>query len=233
VQRIRAALTEDRFVLHAQPIIDLATGEAVHEELLIRMVDEEGHVIPPAHFLPTAEAFGLIGDIDRWVVGEAVRVAATGRCVHVNLSGRSASSQLLRDELTAAIHSSGVDPRNLVFELTETAAVSNMTDARAFAVHLRELGCRMALDDFGTGFGSLTYLRNLPTDFLKIDMDFVQNLGTSEGDLRVVEAVVDIAARFGQQTVAEGVEDEAALNLLREAGVDFAQGYLLGRPAPL
>jgi EAL domain-containing protein (putative c-di-GMP-specific phosphodiesterase class I) len=108
-----------------------------------------------------------------------------------------------------------------------------MANARAFGARLRELGCRLALDDFGTGFGPFIYLRNLPADFLKIDRDFVCKLTDSEADMRVVEAIVDIAARFGLRTVAEGVEDEGALELLRDAGVDYAQGYHLGRPAPL
>ena len=118
-----------------------------------------------------------------------------------------------------------------MFEVTETAAVANMTEAQAFADQLQSLGCRLALDDFGTGFGSFTYLRNLPADYLKIDMAFVHNLENSEADLRVVKAVVSVAARFGQKTIAEGVEDEVTLGLLREAGVDYAQGYFLGRPA--
>jgi diguanylate cyclase (GGDEF)-like protein/PAS domain S-box-containing protein len=233
VQRIRAALAENRFVLHAQPIIDLATGETTQEELLIRMVDEHGGVIAPAQFLPTAEAFGLIGNIDRWVVAQGVAMAAGGSCVHINLSGRSVGNWDLLNELDELLKSTGADPANLVFELTETAAITNMANARAFGERLQRLGCRLALDDFGTGFGPFTYLRNLPADFLKIDRDFVCNLTRSEADMRVVEAIVDIAARFGMRTVAEGVEDEGALLLLSEAGVDYAQGYHLGRPAPI
>lgn len=231
VQRVRTALDDERFVLHAQPIIDLSTGETTQEELLIRMIDEEGRLVAPAQFLPTAETFGLIGEIDRWVVAQGVARAAAGRRVHVNLSGRSVGSQALLDELTGLLLSSGADPANLVFELTETAAIANMSEARAFAERLQALGCRVALDDFGTGFGSFTYLRNLPAHYLKIDMDFVRNLAHSEADLRVIEAVVDIAARFDLRTVAEGVENAVSLRLLCEAGVDYAQGYHLGRPA--
>ena len=232
VERIRAALNEGRFVLHAQPIVDAVSGEVVQEELLIRMLDEDGTVVPPGQFLPTAETFGLIGDIDRWVVAEGVALAATGRCVHLNLSGRSVGSALLLDELAERLQTTGADPANVVFELTETTAISNMTDARAFVARLQELGCRLALDDFGTGFGSLTYLRNLPADYLKIDMAFVRDLSRSAVDLRVVEVIVDTARRFGMRTIAEGVEDEGALRLLQSAGVDYAQGYHLGRPAP-
>ncbi|HET9103387.1 MAG TPA: PAS domain S-box protein [Solirubrobacteraceae bacterium] len=231
VQRIREALKADRFVLHAQPIIDLATGETVQEELLLRMLDDDDTLILPAQFLPTAETFGLIGEIDRWVVSRGVALAASGRCVHINLSGRSIGSEALLEELGELLQQSGADAANLVFELTETAAIANMTRARDFAAGLRQLGCRLALDDFGTGFGSLTYLRNLPADYLKIDREFVRNLAGSPADLRVVESIVSIAASFGQRTVAEGVEDGATLELLRVAGVHLAQGYYIGRPA--
>ncbi|HEY8583160.1 MAG TPA: PAS domain S-box protein [Capillimicrobium sp.] len=232
IERLRSALEEDRFVLHAQPIVDLATGATVQEELLIRLVDEGGAVVPPAQFLPTAESFAFVGEIDRWVVARGVAIAATGRRVHINLSGRSVGSETLLAELAEALEQTGADPTNVVFELTETAAITNMTAARDFAAHLRRLGCQLALDDFGTGFGSFTYLRDLPTDYLKIDKQFVGNLAHSSADLRVVESIVGVAAAFGQRTIAEGVEDEATLQLLRGAGVDFAQGYHLGRPAP-
>jgi diguanylate cyclase (GGDEF)-like protein/PAS domain S-box-containing protein len=233
VERIRAALREDRLTLYAQPIVDLATGKAVHEELLVRMLDEDGAVVPPGSFLPTAESFGLIGDIDRWVLRRGVEVAATGRHVHVNLSGHSVGRTEVLDELAESLAVTGADPAHLVIELTETMAVANLAGARAFARRLREIGCGLALDDFGTGFGSFTYLKHLPADFLKLDQEFIRDLTRSDADRRVVDAIVGIAARFGMQTIAEGVEDEATLAVLRDAGVDFVQGYHLGRPAPI
>ena len=232
VERIRAALLDDRFVLHSQPIFDLATGRPVAEELLVRMLAEDGSLVPPGSFLPTAESFGIVADIDSWVLARGVERAAAGRHVHVNLSGHSLGRPERLDELAAALERTGADPRNLTIELTETAAVASIGQAAVFAERLRGLGCGLALDDFGTGFGSLTYLKHLPADYLKIDQEFVRTLAHSEADRRVVESVVDIARRFGQRTVAEGVEDAETLDRLRAAGVDFAQGYHLGRPAP-
>jgi EAL domain-containing protein (putative c-di-GMP-specific phosphodiesterase class I) len=150
----------------------------------------------------------------------------------VNLSGRSVSRADLLDTLEAELMRTGADPARIVVELTETLAIANMEKARSFAKRLRDLGCGLALDDFGTGFGSFTYLRHLPADYLKIDVAFVSKLASDKDDRMIVDAIVAIAARFGQRTIAEGVEDAATLEVLREAGVDFAQGFYLGRPAP-
>ena len=233
VERIRTAVDEDRFVLYGQPIVDLATGTVVHEELLIRMLDDGGDVVAPGAFLPTAEAYGLIRDIDRWVVARGVELAARGRRVHVNLSGASMGSTSLLDELGSWLRSSGADPALLVIELTETCAIANVDHAQFFAAGLRELGCRLALDDFGTGFGSFTYLKHLQADYLKIDMEFVRQVAHSEMDRRVVDSIVGIADAFGQRTIAEGVEDAECVAALRAAGVSLAQGYHLGRPEPV
>jgi diguanylate cyclase (GGDEF)-like protein/PAS domain S-box-containing protein len=233
VERIRSALEQDRLVVHSQPIVDLRTGQTVHEELLVRMLDEDGGVIPPSSFLPTAESFGLVGDIDRWVLRQAVELAAHGRPVNVNLSGQSIGRIDLLDDFEGWLADSGARPSDIVVELTETLAVANLAQAGTFAERIRGLGCGLALDDFGTGFGSFTYLRRLPADFLKIDMEFVRDLTSDEDNRRVVDAIVDVARRFGLTTIAEGVEDEATLAILREAGVDCAQGFHLGRPAPV
>ena len=138
---------------------------------------------------------------------------------------------MLRD-LAAALQETGADPSLLVVEVTETALVGQTAAGRAFAQRIHELGCRLALDDFGTGFSSLSYLKHLPADYLKIDIEFVRELTTSETDARVIRGIVGLAREFNQTTIAEGVEDEATLIRLRELGVDLAQGYLLGRPAP-
>ena len=231
--RIRDALDRDRLVLHAQPIVDLMTGQTAQYELLLRMVGEEGEVIAPGEFLPTAERYGLISEIDRWVIREAVRIAAGGTPTEFNLSARSIGDPAVTQELTDAIQESAVDPSLLVVEVTETAFLGQTEAGRAFAQRVRELGCRLALDDFGTGFSSLSYLKHLPADHLKIDMEFVREMVRSETDARVVRGIVGLAREFHQTTIAEGVEDEATLLMLREMGVDLAQGYLFGRPAPL
>jgi diguanylate cyclase (GGDEF)-like protein/PAS domain S-box-containing protein len=233
VGRMRRAIEAERLVLHSQPIVNLATGETVGEELLVRMVDEGGELVMPSAFLPTAERFGLIRDIDRWVVSRALELIAAGRRVSVNLSARSVSDPELTSRVEQGLRRAGADPGLLVFEITETAAAADMEDVRAFAERVQRLGCGLALDDFGTGFGSFIYLKHLPVSELKIDMEFVRHVSHSRADRRLVESIVMIAQALGVRTVAEGVEDEATLGLLRKYGVDFAQGWHLGAPAPV
>ena len=233
IDRVRAAIDEERLALHAQPIIELASGEPVMEELLVRMLDEDGNVISPTSFLPIAEQYGLIREIDRWVIKRGIEHAAGGRRVNINLSARSLSDPDLVDAVSRMLQDASVDPDQVGFEYTETAAVSSVEDARNFTRRLIEIGCDVALDDFGTGFGSFVLLKHLPISTLKIDIEFVRNLSTSEADRRIVRSVVHIAAESGLKVVAEGVEDEGALALLREYGVDYAQGYYIGRPAPI
>jgi PAS domain S-box-containing protein len=230
--RIRAALDEDRLMLYTQPIVDLTTGETVQHELLLRMRAEDGSVVAPGEFLPVAERYGLISEIDRWVVREAVRIAATGIPTEFNLSARSIGDPDIIRELATAIRDTGADPSVIVVEVTETALVGRTDVGRLFADQVRALGCRLALDDFGTGFSSLSFLKHLPADFLKIDIDFVRELAHSETDARVIRGIVGLAREFHQITIAEGVEDEHTLLRLKELGVDRAQGYLFARPAP-
>jgi PAS domain S-box-containing protein len=230
--RIRDALDEDRFMLYSQPIVDLVTGQTVQNELLLRMRGEDGSVISPAEFLPVAERFGLISEIDRWVTRQAVEIAAGGIPTEFNLSGRSISDPDIIRELAAALQDTGADPSLLVVEVTETAFIGQTEAGREFAQQVHALGCQLALDDFGTGFSSLSYLKHLPAAYLKIDIDFVRELTASETDARVIRGIVGLAREFNQTTIAEGVEDGDTLMLLKELGVDQAQGYLFGRPAP-
>jgi diguanylate cyclase (GGDEF)-like protein/PAS domain S-box-containing protein len=232
VERIRTALAEERFVLFGQPILDLRNDRIARHELLIRMLGDDGEVIAPGEFIPTAERFGLIGEIDRWVVAHALRLAMDGRRVAVNLAGPSIGDERILALVSGAIND-GLDPGNVTFEITETAAVSNFESAVQFAGRLSGIGCELALDDFGTGFGSFTYLKHLNMRYLKIDVEFVRELVISETDRKVVAAIVDIARSLGKRTVAEGVEDAATLAAVRSLGVDFAQGFHIGYPAPL
>jgi diguanylate cyclase (GGDEF)-like protein/PAS domain S-box-containing protein len=229
IARIRRALTEGQFVLHAQPIVELATGTVVQHELLLRMRDGN-ELIAPAAFLPTAEKCGLIAEIDHWVIREATKIAAHGTPVGVNLSAASAGDPAVLDLIERQLRGNATDPANLVFEITETAVMQNMARATRFAQRLVELGCRFALDDFGTGFASFTYLKRLPVQYLKIDIEFVRDVARSQRDMFVVRAIVALANDFGQQTIAEGVEDRYTATILRELGVTFAQGYFYGRP---
>ena len=233
VGRIRDALDNDKLVLFAQPIVDLATGGIVQEELLLRMVGADGAIIAPGLFLPAAERYGLIEEIDLWVVGEAARLAATRRRVEINISGRSLGNPDLLAAVERSLHESGADPADVTIEITETALAQDVEQVIAFADKLSQIGCGFALDDFGTGYGSFTYLKRLPISFLKIDIDFVRELNRDQANRHVISAIVDLAHGFGQRTIAEGVEDAETLDLLRELGVDFVQGFHLGRPAPL
>jgi PAS domain S-box-containing protein len=230
--RIRRAIDEDRLVLHGQPIVDVKTGEAVQEELLVRMIGEDGGLVMPGVFLPPAERFHLVPIIDRWVICEAARLAAERR-VEVNLSGQSIGDASLVEFVETQLREAGADPSNVVFEITETAAARDIGHATQLAERLSALGCGFALDDFGTGYGSFTYLKHLPVDYIKIDMEFVRNLRPGSPDVQVVSAIIDVARKFGIQTVAEGVESQETLELLGELGADFAQGYHLGFPAPV
>lgn len=232
LSRIRAALDEQRLLLYTQPIVDLTTGAIVQHELLLRMRAEDGSIISPGEFLPVAERYGLISEIDRWVIREAVRIAAAGTPTEFNLSARSVGDPLIIHELATAIAETVADPSLLVVEVTETALLGRIGVGREFAERVRALGCRLALDDFGTGFSSLSYLKHLPADYLKIDIDFVRELTSSDTDVRVVRGIVGLAREFNQVTIAEGVEDEATLLALKELGVDQAQGHLFARPAP-
>jgi diguanylate cyclase (GGDEF)-like protein/PAS domain S-box-containing protein len=229
VERIRSALTEQRLVVYAQPIIDLKTGRAARIELLVRMLDEHGDVIPPIAFLPTAERFGLIAEIDLLVLDSAIDLVARGAAVATNVSTRTLTDPRYLDSLETAI-AGGLPASNFDFEITETAAVANMSDAQDFARQVHKLGCTLSLDDFGTGFSSFAYLKHIPAQHLKIDIEFIRELRRSPADRQLVVAIVSIANALGQKTVAEGVEDPRTLEIVRSLGIDFAQGFLLGMP---
>ena len=237
-QRIQDALDRDRFVLHLQPILELATGQIKHGELLLRMKGERGKLIAPGAFLPAAERFGLIHAIDRWVVARAIQLMAESMGpipqIGINLSGESVvgDPELLR-MIERELERSSVDPAKLIFEVTETAAIANMPEATEFARGLTDLGCSLALDDFGTGFGSFYYLKHLPVSYVKLDGEFIQNLPRSEVDEHMVKAIVGVSRALGIKTVAESVADAETISLLQKHQVDYAQGYFVGKPAPL
>jgi PAS domain S-box-containing protein len=230
--RIRNAIDSDRLVLHSQPIVELASGRVVQEEVLVRMLGDDDELIMPGEFLPPAERFGLAPAIDRWVISRAAEIARERR-VEVNLSAQSIGDPNLPDFVEAQLSEAGAAPSNLVFEITETAAADDLDQARRLAERLTELGCGFALDDFGTGYGSFTYLKHLPVRYIKIDMEFVRTLRADSPDRQVVSAIVDVARNFGIETIAEGVEAAETAELLAALGVHYAQGYHFGRPAPL
>jgi diguanylate cyclase (GGDEF)-like protein/PAS domain S-box-containing protein len=232
IDRVQAAIAEERFVLYAQPIADVRTGETVQHELLLRMREPDGRIVAPGEFLPVAEQYALIGEIDLWVIEQATQLAGSGCPVELNVSARSVGDPDLLEHIERCVERHEVAPGMLVFEITETAILEDEEAARAFAERLHALGCKVALDDFGTGYGSFTYLKQIPVDHLKLDIEFIRDLLSSSASRHVVQAVVALARDFGLQTVAEGVEDAATLELLRSLGVDFAQGYHIAHPEP-
>jgi PAS domain S-box-containing protein len=231
IDRVESALLEERFVMHAQPIIDLSSGEVVQHELLLRMSEPDGRVVAPGEFLPVAERYALIGEIDWWVIKRATELAGAGCPVELNISARSVGDPDVLEHIERCMKQWQVPPGKIVVEITETAIVEDQQAARAFAEGLHELGCEIALDDFGTGYGTLTYLKQIPVDYLKLDIEFVRDLATSSASRHVVHAILTLARDFNLQTVAEGVEDAETLALVRSLGVDFAQGFHIARPA--
>jgi len=235
-RRIRDAIDLNRFALACQPIVNTRTRLVTTYEVLIRMLDENGALIMPSGFLPTAERFGLSLDIDRWVIVNAIKTLAEQRAdlpdlsYTINLSAQTLIAPSICDLVEEKLQATGLDPAALVFEITETAAIADMVAATSLLSRLRTLGCRTALDDFGFGMSSFAYLKELPVDIVKIDGRFVKNIVTSQVDQAMVRAMNDIAHVLGKETVAEFVESEEAFQWLVQLGVDYGQGYHLGRP---
>jgi EAL domain-containing protein (putative c-di-GMP-specific phosphodiesterase class I) len=242
--RLRRALEEDLFVLHYQPIVSLEDGSVSHYEALVRLADEPGAgLVAPGRFLPAAERYGLIREIDRMVLGKVTTLLADRGCtgerseygvrIAINCSSLSITDGGMLDQIERALTHAGVDPARLMIEVTETAAISDMARAQAFCTGVQTLGCSVALDDFGAGFGSFQYLKHLPFEYLKIDGDFIRGLPASPKDQLVVKALVELARGMGKQTIAEYVEDEVTVECLRDYGVDYAQGFEIGAPHPV
>ena len=239
-EMIRNAVEDERLILYCQPILDLKRNEVNQYELLLRLrTDGSEEPLSPNSFLYVAERFGLIQRFDGWVARQGIElIAAHARAgrrlvLHVNLSGKSIGDPRVAALIEEAIDGAGIDPTCLVFELTETAAIASIEEAKAFAHRLRARGCKLALDDFGAGFGSFYYLKTLPFDYFKIDGDFIRDLVASPMDQLVVAAIVGIAQGMGKKTIAEFVTDDETARLLETSGVDFAQGYHVGRPQPV
>ncbi|MDD5329622.1 MAG: EAL domain-containing protein [Sulfuricella sp.] len=234
-ERIDHALEHGLLRLHFQGIYHAGDGALAHLEVLVRMADDAhpGQVIMPGHFIPHAEKSGKIVEIDRWVIRESIRLLAGSAgmpALAVNISGRSFGDPLLPQYIDEQLSQAGVEPRRLLVELTETSAVSDLHDAQRFIEALRQTGCTVCLDDFGTGFSSFAYLKHLDADILKIDGLFVNNLPNDRDNQLFVKAIVDVARGMHKLTVAEFVEDEKTLEMLKRFGVDMVQGYHLDKP---
>jgi len=242
VQALHEALAADRFALFAQPILPLQREHSEpHFEFLLRMVNENSELLPPEKFLSAAERYQLMPAIDRWVIKNALAALAAhagtlrgrGMRFSMNISGASIASEEFLEYLESSIRDSGVPPETLCFELTETSAVSNLKRADRLMQRVRSLGCTFALDDFGTGLSSLVYLKSLPVSVLKIDGAFVRDAGTNQRTESMVRAIAQLAHTMGMETVAEYVETDDLRTRMTALGVDYGQGFAIGRPVPI
>ncbi len=241
--RITKAMEEGRFVLYQQRIAGIAAGTSDHVEVLLRMLDEEGAIIPPDMFIPAAERYNLMHGIDRWVIAEVFRLLSEKQLgfvsddseavISVNLSGDSLTDDSLLEYIFAQRDKYNVSLSSICFEITETVAISNLRKATAFMEALRNEGCLFALDDFGSGLSSFAYLKSLPVHYLKIDGSFVRDVSRDEIDHAMVLSIQQVGEAMKLRTIAEWVSDEATLQVLKEIGVDYAQGYYMGRPEPI
>jgi len=241
VDRLQRALAEDRFQLFAQPIRSLSGASTAHDhvEVLVRLKSERDELVPPMAFVPAAERYNLMPAVDRWVLRHAFDILAENRrrggsrqpelCA-INLSGASINDDTFLDFVLAEFLRSGLPHGSICFEITETTAVTSLSKAAEFIAALRGLGCRFALDDFGAGVSSFSYLKHLPVDYVKIDGSFVRDMAQDPVNRAMVQAIHDIGRVMGKQTIAESVETVEILDLLREIGVDYAQGFGIARP---
>ncbi len=233
------AIENDRFVLYFQPILDLKTDRISHYECLVRLISEQGSVVPPGEFIEHAEVLGLIGHIDRIVMAKAIaqhlefnkRGITVG--LSINLSGRSLNDRTVSHEIRKLLTLPRVNPEKIIFEITETAAISNFSSARTLINEMKNLGCRFAIDDFGVGFSSFQYLKDLAVDFVKIDGSFIRKIDTSHEDRIFVKSMSEITHALGKKTIAEFVENESIVTVLRAYGIDYLQGYHIGKPLPI
>jgi len=239
VSKLNQALVENRFCLYAQTIVPLNSNSEKHYELLIRMIDENQQIIPPGAFLPAAERYNVVSKIDHWVIEKAFSLLSNNPAfveqisfISINLSGQSLADQNILNFIKNQLHSTGIEGRKICFEITETAAISNMAMAIKLISELKREGCRFALDDFGSGWSSFGYLKSLSVDYLKIDGMFVKDIIDDPIDRAMVKSINDIGQIMGMQTIAEFVENDEIKGILREIGVDYAQGYGVGKPMP-
>jgi diguanylate cyclase (GGDEF)-like protein len=234
--RIRDALTQNRLRLATQPIRSLADGEIERYELFLRMTGESGELLPAASFIEVAERSGMVQELDRWVVARALELMAEREragnpvSLHMNLSGASFTDLSVLEFIERRLDEGDADPARCTFEITQTARVEDYDTAGAFADRLTEFGCEVAIDDYGAGFSPFAYLKKVPFDVIKIDGTFIREMARNDADQLVVKAIVEIARGLGKRTIAEFVEDENTTRMLREYGVDMAQGFHLGRP---
>lgn len=240
VARLNQAFTEERFVLYGQSIkkTEQPREPTCYLEILVRMKDEHGNIVSPGAFLPAAERYNIAPTLDRWVIGKSFEFLAGPASdpelvLSINLSGRSLTGQGFLPFVLEKFNEYHVNPERIVFEITETAAISNLAEARAFIVEMKARGCSFALDDFGSGLSSFAYLKNLPVDILKIDGLFIRDIVHDPIDYAMVKSINEVGHVMGMKTVAEFVENDDIMRALKDIGVDYVQGYAIATPAPL
>ena len=241
VSQIHNALDNDRFLLFHQPIVHLKNSKKKEIfEIFVRMLDDEGKIVPAEVFVASAERFNLMPEIDRWVIRKAFSYVAASeadgqdeKLLFINLSGTSLNDQsflaFVENELSFKIN----DPGCICFEVTETAAIANIKQAQNFIHAIKSLGCHFALDDFGSGLSSFAYLKDLEVDYLKIDGSFVRDMARDSKDRSIVQAISQVGRSMGIGTIAEFVEDEETISILKKLNVDYGQGYGIARPSEL
>ncbi|MGR9115586.1 MAG: EAL domain-containing protein [Gammaproteobacteria bacterium] len=241
VTKIQEGLVHNKFCLFGQPIVPIAeNNEGLHFETLVRYRNQKGHIIPPGAFLPAAERYNIAATLDRWVIASMFEWLAKRpgfledlSLCSVNLSGVSLSDESMLDFISETFSRWEIPTRKICFEITETAAIASLSNANRFIKTLKDQGCFFSLDDFGSGLSSFAYLKNLPVDFLKIDGLFVKDILDDQVDLAMVKSINEVGHVMDKKTIAEFVENEQIFNLLKELGVDYAQGYGLSKPLPL
>ena len=241
VRRIQHALKENHFCLYQQPIVSLKPNDSHGDraEILVRLLDDQGELVLPDIFIPAAERYGQMVAIDRWVVSHSLsalrarRAAVPAISYSINISGQSLGEEQFLNFVIEELRQSEVHPSTVCFEITETAAIANLTHAIRFISSLRARGCQFALDDFGMGLSSFAYLRTLPVDYIKIAGPFITSMADSPVDNAIVEAIHRIGGVMGIKTIAESVQDDATLEKLKLAGVDYAQGNRVGEVTAL
>jgi EAL domain-containing protein (putative c-di-GMP-specific phosphodiesterase class I) len=237
MNKLRTALDENTFEIRFQPINRIDTGATTHHEVLIRLRDEDGRLVSPDAFLPSAIRFGLMSEIDFWIIRRAAMACAEYRNdqlplqLSINLSANAFETDDLASIVKQTFAEFDVDPTRIIFEITESLAIRRPQNVERQIDELREYGCKLALDDFGTGYSSFSYLQKLHFDFIKIDGVFVQDILNNPVDQKMIRMIAEIGFEANMQTVAEYVQNAESLELLSELGVDLAQGYFVGRPA--
>lgn len=236
MRKLREAIDQDLFLLRFQPVVNIATGETSHHEVLVRLKMSDGEIAGPDMFLPAAVRFGLMAEIDAWMIAHAFEAQAKYAeddpelRLAVNLSANAFETEDLSGFVAAQLEKHGVSPKKIVFEITENLAVRHLTHVERQVAALREMGCEVALDDFGKGYSSLGYIQQLSFDYIKIDGSFIRNLVKNPVDQKMVRLIAEIGREAGMKTIAEYVQSGPAFSLLAELGVDFAQGYYVGKP---